>query len=546
MAWCQECHRVLSKSEIEKFVMYKRRFTNRTSKSSSATQVTTSTPKSTVEVENDPSRSNFPMSGISVESSPTQKRKVNETDRQIVSENAKKIKTCTYSSCFEEVVSKAGFVFKNGDSPHVLTRDQAIFIRDVTTYLKKNMSFPKNVDEFFAGFEKHCSSNSNLKMVLTHTKTSSDCTDARGAVQESLVRLLLSVEPLQSKVLEFLLEKVAEFALIGDDDPDSNDVPWVRIILRQMRLLDRIVDGSSLNDRLFSVLETAPLDVQREIIFCLPDIISDEQHHEAALKLSKLLKTNFQLTAAIMEALNSLNLQSNLRAEVCEHMLQALNKAPPEFLPAIITFLVSSEGQVEDLTEVISGLRQKLDLSTAGGLDGSTQVLIMSALSSGALSCRKLVDIWLKTISSMHSSSDLTLLDMAVLLLLHHSLPARKKNIHNILRNRIKAGVITEAVVEKTFTMLLVPIKEYVKTALNIATVLFKSPDPPVNYIGKVWFKLMLINLEGHLVQSVILELLLLIGTGGMAIATLALGVMSEVEPRYLHSQVLLLMVFIL
>jgi hypothetical protein len=25
--------------------------------------------------------------------------------------------------------------------------------------------------------------------------------------------------------------------------------------------------------------------VQREIIFCLPDIIADEQHHEAALQL---------------------------------------------------------------------------------------------------------------------------------------------------------------------------------------------------------------------------------------------------------------------
>ena len=105
---------------------------------------------------------------------------------------------------------------------------------------------------------------------------------------------------------------------------------------------------------------------------------------------------------------------------------------------------------------MVSGLRQKLDLSPAGGLDGSNQVLILSALSSGALRCRKLVDIWLKAISSARNSSDLTLLDMAVVLLLHHSLSGRKKNIHNILRNRIKAGVITEALIEKTFTMLLV------------------------------------------------------------------------------------------
>jgi hypothetical protein len=36
---------------------------------------------------------------------------------------------------------------------------------------------------------------------------------------------------------------------------------------------------------------------------------------------------------------------------------------------------------------------------------------------------------------------------------------------------------------------LLQAIKEYMKAALEIATTLFKAPDPPVSYIGRVWFK---------------------------------------------------------
>jgi len=67
---------------------------------------------------------------------------------------------------------------------------------------------------------------------------------------------------------------------------------------------------------------------------------------------SKLLKTNFQLTAAIMEALDSLSLDSTLRTEVCQLMLQTLNKAPPEFLPAIVGFLISSDEPIENLVEV--------------------------------------------------------------------------------------------------------------------------------------------------------------------------------------------------
>jgi hypothetical protein len=45
-------------------------------------------------------------------------------------------------------------------------------------------------------------------------------------------------------------------------DPDTiEEVPWVQIILRQMRLLDHVVDGNTLNERLFAVLDAAPLPV---------------------------------------------------------------------------------------------------------------------------------------------------------------------------------------------------------------------------------------------------------------------------------------------
>jgi len=49
-------------------------------------------------------------------------------------------------------------------------------------------------------------------------------------------------------------------------DPDAaEDIPWIRIILRQMRLLDCIVDGNILNERLFAVLDAAPLPVSSSL-----------------------------------------------------------------------------------------------------------------------------------------------------------------------------------------------------------------------------------------------------------------------------------------
>jgi hypothetical protein len=103
----------------------------------------------------------------------------------------------------------------------------------------------------------------------------------------------------------------------------------------------------------------------------------------------------------------------------------------------------------------VAGLRKNLDLNPVDGLDGNCQVLVLSALHSGALSSKKLADIWLKAISSTCSPSDLCSLDVVILLLLHSYIPGLKKQIQNVFRNRIKAGIITEALIEKTFTIFL-------------------------------------------------------------------------------------------
>ncbi|KAJ4445373.1 hypothetical protein ANN_07178 [Periplaneta americana] len=383
---------------------------------------------------------------------PTTSQKRKEVDIEKNNASVKRHRPCVSRSYFEEVVTNSGYVFQDGDTTNELSRDQAIFARDVTYYLKKNPLYPKNVENFIEDFEKYCNENSNFKKVLTHTKTSADCKDARGNMQESLVRLLLSIDCLQPRLSEFLLEKVGEFAMTGDEDPDSTtDTPWIRIILRQMRQLEHIVDGKTLNGHLFEVLDAAPL-------------------------------------------------------------------------------------------AVVAGLRQNLDLNPSGGIDSSNQILIISTLEKGALRYPKVAEVWLKAILNSHSSSDVNPLDIAVLLLLHSSTKNRKKQVQGVLRNRIKGGIITEAVVEKTFTTLLAAVKTYVKTAIAMATVLLRSPEPAVSYLGSVWFKQMLMHLEHYERRDVIQELLLLIGTGGISLSNLALAVMAGVESCHLLQHIFVLM----
>jgi hypothetical protein len=52
----------------------------------------------------------------------------------------------------------------------VLAQDQVVFSHYVDLSLKKNHLYPKNTEDFIAGFEKYCTENCNFKKVLTHTK----------------------------------------------------------------------------------------------------------------------------------------------------------------------------------------------------------------------------------------------------------------------------------------------------------------------------------------------------------------------------------------
>ena len=137
--------------------------------------------------------------------------------------------------------------------------------------MQTHVHFPENLTEFFDGLVKHLESDDLLVKALSPTQTAPSCATARSATQDSLVRLMLSVEDIQSKLLTWLLEKIAIIALTEEDGAsNTQSVNKPQLILSQIRWLDRIVNGSELADKLYEILEASPQRVQQEIIICLP------------------------------------------------------------------------------------------------------------------------------------------------------------------------------------------------------------------------------------------------------------------------------------
>jgi hypothetical protein len=75
----------------------------------------TSTPKYKSPYESDGSQSTSQSQSLRV---PSEKRK--ENVEEIPSNSVKRSKSVAYASYFEEVVAEAGFIFQQGDDPHML------------------------------------------------------------------------------------------------------------------------------------------------------------------------------------------------------------------------------------------------------------------------------------------------------------------------------------------------------------------------------------------------------------------------------------------
>lgn len=68
--------------------------------------------------------------------------------------------------------------------------------------------------------------------------------------------------------------QLAEFAAILDAHMMDKNVP--KLILREIRWLDHVVDSKQLVEKLIAALPAFPPSLQQEIIYILPELASDE------------------------------------------------------------------------------------------------------------------------------------------------------------------------------------------------------------------------------------------------------------------------------
>ncbi|XP_057411366.1 Fanconi anemia group D2 protein isoform X3 [Balaenoptera acutorostrata] len=454
-------------------------------------------------------------------------------------------------SVFVKLLKTSGITLKTGESQNQLAVDQIVFQKKLFQTLRKHPSYPKIVEEFVSGLESYIEDQDSFRNCLLSCERLQDEEASMGTSYcKSLIKLLLGIDLLQPAIIKILFEKLPEF-LFKNVNSDGLNMP--RLIINQLKWLDRVVDSKDLTTKIMQLISIAPVYLQHDFVTSLPEILGDSQHADVGKELSDLLTENTLLTVPILDVLSSLRLEPKLLTKVRKLVMGKLSSVMLDDLPMIIKFILHSI-TATDALEVISELRENLDLqhcilpswlqasqsklknkgqtSSSGNQENSGQdcVILLFDVIKSAVRYEKIVsEAWIKAIENTTSVSEhKQILDLAMLFIIYSTNTQTKKYIERVLRNKIRSGCFEEQLLQSTFYVHYVVLKDICPSILSLAQSLLHSLDQSIILFGSLIYKYAFIFFDTYCQQEVIGALVTHICSGNEAEVDTALDVLLE------------------
>uniref|UniRef100_A0A2K6EWL1 FA complementation group D2 n=1 Tax=Propithecus coquereli TaxID=379532 RepID=A0A2K6EWL1_PROCO len=447
-------------------------------------------------------------------------------------------------SVFVKLLKTSGVILKTGESQNQLAVDQIIFQKKLFQTLRKHPSYPKIIEEFVSGLESYIEDQDSFRNCLLSCERPQDQEASMGtSYSKSLIKLLLGIDILQVRLC---------WEEGGDYQMTSDGINMPRLIISQLKWLDRVVDGKDLSTKIMQLISIAPEYLQHDFITSLPEILGDSQHADVGKELSALLMENTSLTVPILDVLASLRLDPNLLSKVRQLMMGKLLSVRLDDLPVIIKFILHSI-TATDALEVISELREKLDLqhcilpsrlqasqsklkskgrtSYLGNEESSGQdcVILLFDVIKSAIRYEKIIsEAWIKAIENIDSVSEHKIFDLAMLLIIYSTNTQTKKYIERVLRSKIRSGCIQEQLLQGTFYIHHLVLKDVCPSILLLAQSLFHSLDQSIISFGSLLYKYAFKFFDTYCQQEVVGALVTHICSGNEAEVDTALDALLE------------------
>ncbi|KAE8611738.1 hypothetical protein XENTR_v10012579 [Xenopus tropicalis] len=454
-------------------------------------------------------------------------------------------------SIFVQLLKSSGMTLKSGDRQNEIAVDQAVFQKKLHQALRKHPRHPNVIQEFISGLESHIEDRDTFRNCLLPcgNRQETEASTMVGSFHDSLMKLLLGLEILQESVINTLFEKLPEFLY---DSVGSDGISIPRLIINQFKWLDRILDCKDLTLKIMQLISVAPVDIQHDIITSLPEILEDSQHNDVARELNSLLQQNTQLTVPILDALSSLNINTDLLSEVRQSVMSTLSAVELEDLPVIIKFILHAVTP-SDAVEVISELRKKLDLESCSSLaqihatqnkernkpqagssvnktkSSDCVSLMMDVIKSAVRFQKHMSEAWIKAIENVDTVGDHKVSDLIVLLILYTTQTnSSKKQAERVLRNKIRSGFISDQLLQNAFRNHSQVLRDYFPSILSLAQSMLRSAEQSVVSFGSLMYKSAFSVFDSYCQQEVVGALVTHVCSGYPAEVDVSLDVLTD------------------
>ncbi|KAJ6238949.1 fanconi anemia group d2 protein [Anaeramoeba flamelloides] len=332
-------------------------------------------------------------------------------------------------------------------------------------------------------------------------------------LNESLIKILLQIMPLQTKIMELLLEMLP-IIKFGHGEEDDNEVDTTktvnqeeniaRLIISQFKWLEEIENSRGFTERLLVTLSNCPVSVKLELIIAIPDIVKQKDHALVVEQFHEEMQSNEELISPSLDSLGRLNLNGKLMERTIRKIVEQLSCVDLYHLAVLVRFLlIVIKPETADL--VVYHLFEKLDISSITMLHQSqfsiksrsnlqkyeeqqnSEALIFGVLKKGIKFNKLTSGTCYKYLDKINSQDQFQIIHFWVTIILLEIVSFRKKTIL-MAKKKIKLGIINQYILTESVTKHERTLKASFETLMVLASTLVQDKDSRIQRAGIILY----------------------------------------------------------
>jgi hypothetical protein len=307
---------------------------------------------------------------------------------------------------FVELFAKIGLKLAVNDAStfNTLTCDQRVLQSRLRSWLSVDKQIDENIlKTFLENCTRYLDTESNFVMALLPTRNDTEMSSSHSSNQDSFLKLLLEIEELQLNLFDYLIQKLLYYS---ESDMTSETVTVMdgmsiyvpTYIINQFRYQPKIVDGALVCRKLMDLISsTSKIQIKKELIICIPDILNDHQHDSLVEELVEMLD-DAEIITPTLETLSNLKFKDANTVQIVRKLQAKYATTSEEDLASLVKFILKAANSLNS-KEIFMQLRGKLHFDEIA--NEKNRFNIFDIVREYFYISGQLIDIFLSSISGL-------------------------------------------------------------------------------------------------------------------------------------------------